>query len=117
MNTDFKLDTSGLDFDGLDDKISAGIMMYGKAAAAKFEAAAKENAPWTDRTGAARQRLKADFTEVPIGWCLSISHGVNYGVYLELAHERKYAILMPTILKLCNSFVDALRSMLRSKGG
>ena len=63
-----------------------------------IESYAKDNAPWTDRTGNARQSLHA-FTQVLARdtVALYLAHGVNYGVFLELAHQGRYAIIMPTL--------------------
>lgn len=60
---------------------------------------AQRTAPWTDRTGNARSGI---FTVTDAGRSFVttyLSHGVviAYGVYLELAHGGKYAIIMPTI--------------------
>lgn len=63
-----------------------------------MEAYAKDNASWTDRTGNARQGLQGfveDVSETIID--VYISHGVDYGKWLELAHAGRYAILWPTI--------------------
>lgn len=78
-------------------KTQTAIRMYATEGAKKMQNYAKQNRPWTDRTGQARQRL--------IGWVetfstktrIHIGHGVNYGIYLELSHEKKYAILQPTV--------------------
>lgn len=63
-----------------------------------FENYAKKNRRWTDRTGHARQLLKGYYEEVgedKVRIC--ISHGVEYGYWLEYAHERRYAILQETV--------------------
>lgn len=59
---------------------------------------AKDNAPWTDRTANARQSLHA-FTQILAEGvvALYLSHGVNYGVSLELAHQGRYAIILPAL--------------------
>ena len=57
----------------------------------------KANARWTDRTGAARSGLVAiprtteKFAEI------FMAYSVNYGIWLEVAHNRKWAILGPAI--------------------
>lgn len=57
----------------------------------------KQNARWTDRTGAARTGLAAtahsgrNFEE------LFLAYSVNYGIWLEVAHDRKYAIITPAL--------------------
>lgn len=58
----------------------------------------KENAPWTDRTGAAREALYARFIpeERAIG---TVQFGydpeVTYAVWLEIAHQGQWSILRP----------------------
>jgi hypothetical protein len=63
----------------------------------EMEDYARQNAPWSDRTGAARAGLSAevnyDLTEIDI----ILSHGVDYGFWLEVIQDGEYAILMPTI--------------------
>lgn len=62
-----------------------------------IEAWCKANAPWQDRTGDARERLHATVEETgPIG-TIVIAHGVEYGIWLEIAHQGRYAIIAPAI--------------------
>lgn len=80
-------------------KQRAAIGLYADTAAKKMEAEAKKKAPWTDRTANARNSIQGDF-----GWegnqCKIVLAGnVDYFVYLELAMEKKYAILKPTIVR------------------
>lgn len=71
---------------------------YAKTSAKKLESNAKADRPWTDRTGHAKQRLHGDFQELPgEGFKLSLAHGVDYGIWLELAHEKRFAIIDKTI--------------------
>lgn len=65
--------------------------------AAKIEAAARQNAPWTDQTGAARAGLRAFAAETATGAVLYLVHSVAYGVYLELAHGGRYAVINQTL--------------------
>lgn len=60
----------------------------------------KDNAPWQDRTGAARAGLHVDVREGPAVLAeLVFAHGddVPYGVWLELAHGGQNAIIAPAI--------------------
>lgn len=62
-----------------------------------MEQYAKANAPWTDRTGDARERLHATVEETgPIG-TIVLSHGVEYGIWLEIANGGRYSIIPQTI--------------------
>lgn len=112
-----RVDTSGINLGSFEDKLSAAVMMYGVSEAIRFESTAKEDRLWTDRTNDARNRLTGRFVEDPKGWVLMLSHGVEYGVWLELANERKYAILLPTIMKMKSPFVSSLQDLLGIKGG
>lgn len=94
-------------------KSQVAIKMFATEGAKKFENYAKKNRPWTDRTGHARQRL--------VGWVevlankvrIHIGHGVDYGIYLELAHEKKYAILQPTVNALSKEVLEGYKDLLR----
>lgn len=75
----------------------AAIAMYAQNAALKLQNYAREHRPWTDRTGHARQRLTGSVERVSQGYKITLAHGVDYGKWLELAHEKRYAIIQPTI--------------------
>lgn len=62
-----------------------------------MEAYAKRNRPWTDRTTHARQRLKGYVEKNDNMVRVGVAHGVDYGTHLELEHEKRYAILKPTL--------------------
>lgn len=81
-----------------------------------MEAYAKRNRPWTDRTTHARQRLKGYVEKNDNMVRVGVAHGVDYGTHLELEHEKRYAILKPTlerftadILKSFNWFLSKVR--------
>ena len=83
-----------------ESKFDAAVRLLCENGSQKMEQYAKENRPWTDRTGSARQRLKGSWEKTKDGYVVKIAHGVNYGVWLEFAHERRFAILLPTIEKV-----------------
>ena len=78
-------------------KSEIAISMYAENAALTLQNYAREHRPWTDRTGHARQRLTGSVARVSQGYQIILAHGVDYGVWLELAHEKRYAIIQPTI--------------------
>lgn len=62
------------------------------------EAEAKNNAPWTDRTGHARQGLRGFVEDISASTvALYLTHSVDYGVHLELRFQGRYAIILPTL--------------------
>ena len=79
-------------------KVKATVRRVADYWKAVFEDYAKENASWADRTGNARQTLHA-FVEELAGDSVNLylSHGVDYGVYLETKYAGRYAIIWPTI--------------------
>lgn len=83
-----------------ESKAQIAIRMYADTSALKLQNYARKNARWTDRTGQARQRLRGDSLVTTNGYRLRLAHGVNYGVYLELAHEKRFAIIQETINKV-----------------
>lgn len=96
----FRFDLQGLSrgLSTLDDRIDTAVRVYGMTAAAQMESDAKDNAKWTDRTGAARQRITGRLEKYSKGYRIKLAHGVDYGLWLELAREKRYAIIEPTIL-------------------
>lgn len=65
----------------------------------------KENAPWTDRTGAARTGLfvtppqTTKISDLEAIYRLVFGYSVYYGIWLELANSGRYQILIPSIIK------------------
>lgn len=100
------------------DKEYGALTMLLQTAATKMESWAKDNAPWTDRSGAARQRLKGDvFWENPRIVSVAIMHQVDYGIWLELAHERKYAILEKALDANKVEIMSAVATLLKKING
>lgn len=92
-----RIDVSGIE-SGLQALMNpTAIRVYAETQAKNLEGEAKQNRPWTDRTGDARKRLTGYVTEIPRGYRINLAHGVDYGIWLELAMEKRYAILEPTI--------------------
>lgn len=58
---------------------------------------AQSNAPWHDISGEARAGLKGGSYIRGNKIMIYIAHSVFYGVYLELAMDKEYEILDPTI--------------------
>lgn len=95
-------------------KLGALILMYASTKASEIEADMKTNRPWTDRTGDAKKFLTAKVTnpkEVLIR--IILAHGVDYGIWLELANEKNYAIISPTIDKQGPLLMKGLSGMMK----
>ncbi len=63
----------------------------------QLEAYAKSNAPWTDRTGQARNGLQASVYNDGGIIVLELAQTVEHGRWLELIQDGHFAIIMPTI--------------------
>lgn len=98
----FKLDygrsTLSAGIDGMASKVGAVVMMYASTKATELEAKMKANRPWTDRTGMAKARLNASVSQPSNKTVrITLAHGVDYGIQLELGRGKRYAIIAPTI--------------------
>ncbi len=58
---------------------------------------AKANAPWTDRTGNARRSLHSKSQVSAMELVITLHHGVEYGIFLEVCNAGRFAILIPTL--------------------
>lgn len=89
--------TNKTNFKEVEKKVRAAIGLYAGTAAKKMEGEAKINAPWTDRTTNSRNSIQGDFNWQGNKAIIALSGNVDYFVYLELAMEKRYSILKPTI--------------------
>lgn len=117
MSFTFKQGTLETFLYGADLKLDASVGRIAEGGAEKMQAYAKGNAPWTDRTGNARKYLRGKAVRRKKAiWRIELSHSMSYGVFLEYAHEKRYAIILPTItrqsptiMKTFNNFMATLK--------
>lgn len=77
-----------------------------------FETYAKENAPWTDRAPNARQSLHGWAEELAKDTVrIYLSHGVQYGIYLETRWQGRWGIIWPTIQAHLNEIKKMLQGI------
>jgi hypothetical protein len=81
----------------VDPRIKAGIVAAQHSMAPRAEAYMRSTAPWTDRTGAARSGLSARAETRGDEYPIILAHGVDYGIWLEIAHSGAYAVIIPSI--------------------
>ena len=113
---DISFDDSQLrrNLDEFPNRFNAALEMYGQTAASYLQAEAKANRPWTDRTNRARLGLTGSEELKPDELVIVLAHTVDYGLWLELAHEKNYAIVEPTVQENRQKIVDGLEGMLNS---
>ena len=106
------------------DNIAVELEAYGERVQKKLEADARElaqrmadyaavHAPWTDRTGETRAGLQGivDVDTESHLTTIFLAHGVEVpGIFLELSHGGKFAIIMPTI----NSFLPEIKALMQA---
>lgn len=111
----FKIDADKL-IDGLsnlDNMARMRTRVYANTVAKDLEGYIRDNRPWTDRTGQARQRMTGYVKETAKGFRIVIAHGVDYGIWLELAHEKRFAILEPTIRLKGPDIIKGMKELLK----
>lgn len=66
---------------------------------------------WTNRTRQALDRMfsNAFIESNSVGWFMA--HGIDYGVYLELANDRKNEAIRPTIQRFAGRFLNAVKGL------
>lgn len=95
------------------NKFQVAVITVCEVAATKMEEYAKTHAIWTDRTGNARQTLKGEAAWVSADQIIiAVSHHMDYGFWLELAHGRKYKILEQAVEDNVEELFRALRRLL-----
>ena len=79
----------------------SAIQGYVSKKAQEMELYMKKKHKWKNRTGNAEGGLNAKISKSEHGWreTIELSHGQNiwYGVYLEYAMEKRFAIIEPTL--------------------
>lgn len=108
----FKFDFTKFDLDRVDKKTMAAAKVYGRSALTKMENYAKDNAPWTDRTGNSRQTINTDMVESGRYLSLYLKGNTPHFPFLELAHEKKYAILWPTVQKFQKEVLEGWQKVM-----
>lgn len=97
---DYEQSTLKSGMDNIGPKVVDAAMMYATTKATELESKMKTNRPWTDRTGMAKATLNAKVSQPDKNKVrITLAHGVEYGIDLELARERKYAIVYPTLVQ------------------
>ena len=94
-------------------RVIDAVKLLGQYWAPLLERYAKENAPWVDRTGHARQGIQGLVEDMSSEAITSIvlKGGVYYQVFLELANAGRYAIILPTILEHQDKFLRDLKEV------
>jgi hypothetical protein len=74
----------------------AGLEAIARTAGASMQGYARVGARWKNRTSHARQGLRGGMYKEDKDIFSYIAHSVDYGIFLELCNDGKYAILLET---------------------
>lgn len=81
----------------LEGRLDVAVKIFADQGGMKLKSYAQQHAPWTDRTGRARGGLNSHVEKIDTGYRIILAYDVDYGIWLELAHEKRYSILPQTI--------------------
>lgn len=82
--------------------------------AEEIEEYMRSNAPWEDRSGEAREGLTAEYDSTGLfQHSIILYHTVEYGIWLEIRWNGRYAIIQPTV----EHFGPEIMSKLTMGGG
>lgn len=95
-----------------DNAIKQALLELAESFAPRIEAWMKENAPWTDRTGNARQSLHTEVIALVNEISIWLFGGVDYQIFLELKNAGRYAIIGPALDYWAQQVWDAVRVLM-----
>lgn len=110
---DYDESTLKKNLDKMSEKLGAAVLMYAATKASDLQSKMKLNRPWTDRTNMAKALLSAKVSQPDKDRIrITLAHGVDYGIWLELANEKNYAIIAPTIREEGPRVVEDLNNLM-----
>lgn len=110
---DYNSSTLKKNLDNMSVKLGAVLLMYAATKADEIKYKMKANRPWTDRTNMAKVMLNTKVSQPDKDTIrITLMHGVDYGIWLELAHERNYAIIEPTIKEEGPRVIEDLNNLM-----
>ena len=100
----------------LNQRVDRKLDIIFAAQATRGEAYMKINAPWTDRTGAARSGLYTKYHKTGNTREILFSHSVAYGIWLEVANSGDYQIILPTLRVIGRETMSQLKDLFGDLG-
>lgn len=88
-------------------RIKRAMVASAQYVAPQAESFMKSQAPWTDRSGAARNGLRADVVVATNKVAIVLFHSVPYGVWLEIRFGGKWGIIPATMAAAGPLWVEA----------
>ena len=95
-------------------KVELGIRLVVDANGSKGEGYLRTQAPWTDRTGAARTGLHTVTSHGEDRHSIIFAHSVHYGIWLEVKNSGEYEVIMPVVRQTGRELMDDLNHLFRN---
>lgn len=78
---------------------------------------AKDNAPWNDITGNARNGLEVEVYSSGTDVIMELYHTVDYGLWLEVIQNGAFATIMPTLEQFAPTVFGQVGGVITGGGG
>ncbi len=88
-----------------------------QTAAEELEQNAKQNAPWTDRTGNARRTLEGFVISEGDVLSIGVCGNMPYSPQLEVGYGGRYSVLVPTLDAAAPNIINRIRQIVAGIGG
>jgi hypothetical protein len=92
-------------------RLYAAVVKLGQYFAQRLEGYAKANAPWTDRTGHARQSLVGRCVPTAAAVVIVLAGLAEYQIWLEVAHQGRWGIILQTMQAHYGEIMGALNRL------
>lgn len=96
----------------LDSRVNRAVTAVVDMNATKGQAYLKTDAPWTDRTAAARTGLHTIANSGGGSHEIIFAHAVHYGIWLEVKYSGRDAVIMPTVRKTGHELLRDLEGLM-----
>lgn len=96
----------------MDRKVENAVAAVVEYHSSKGESQMKVNAPWSDRTGAARTGLHTATSHEVGTHTIIFAHSVPYGIWLEVKNSGRYEVIMPTVRDTGAQLMQSLNGLL-----
>ncbi|PRR77691.1 hypothetical protein CLLI_22550 [Clostridium liquoris] len=97
---------------GFEIKSKAAIGVYADTAGKKLEKHAKDNAPWTDRSGLARKTIEGGKQWEGDKCNVYVAGNMPYSPFLELCNDKRYTALKPAVDQLSPEILRGMNNLL-----
>ena len=109
-----ELDISELEdgLSSLERRLDSGLFALTEYWASQSQNRLRANAPWTDRTGNARNGLMGRAGREGSSYTVDMFHSVPYGIWLEVRWGGRYSTILPTLQEVSPQVMAHARGLI-----